>query len=94
MPNVEAPAEVSEFDTDLDEILYRVLNGHTLSPQGLRRRLSTIAEEHSKCYQDVVQSLKERFALRNQAGEYTDTMVKGIPLSLHPLLGINGDSGV
>jgi hypothetical protein len=94
MSNAGTLQAVSDYDGELDTLLFFVANGHVKGPGELTHRMSTVAEEHSVCVSDMLRDLGGRLQRHIQAGEYTEEMVRGIPSSLHPLLGVNVDPSV
>ena len=79
----------ADYFADLDDLVYRVVSGHTMTEVGLRRRLAEVAEAHGRRYIEARVHLALRFKLLRKEGAIKKKRSRKIPNRVRPFLGLH-----
>lgn len=71
--------QITELDSDIDDLQSRVFNGDTTGSQGFVRRMTIIAEEHNITFSELRIRFALRLKLRHQEGWINDEQLAGVP---------------
>lgn len=80
-------AQQQELDDAVEDILRRILLGHTTTPLGVCRRLTQVAEEHQRTFEQVRAMLQVRAQDGIERGTLTAEQLERLTLGVRPFVG-------